>query len=83
VEGRLLLDVVVGERAAVLELLAREDKTLLIGGDACSVANFLNTSSNKQKRHHVWPKTTSVNVCIKCHITSEFTTYPPCPESWP
>jgi hypothetical protein len=56
VEGRLLLDVVVGERAAVLELLAREDQTLLIGGDSCSVANFVNTSSNKQKQHHVWPK---------------------------
>jgi len=26
-EGRLLLDVVVGERAAVLELLARENKS--------------------------------------------------------
>ena len=33
-QGRLLLDVVVGERAAVLELLAGEDETLLIRGDA-------------------------------------------------
>merc|ERR1712012_1447903 len=31
VEGGLLLDVVVGEGAAVLELLAGEDETLLIG----------------------------------------------------
>jgi hypothetical protein len=31
---RLLLDIVVGEGAAVLELLAREDQALLIGGDA-------------------------------------------------
>ena len=30
VQGRLLLDVVVRERAAVLELLAREDEALLI-----------------------------------------------------
>ena len=34
VEGRLLLDVVVAERAAILELLAREDQALLVGGDA-------------------------------------------------
>ena len=33
-EGGLLLDVVVAERAAVLELLAREDQALLVGGDA-------------------------------------------------
>ena len=34
VEGRLLLDVVVGERATVLELLTSEDKALLVGRDA-------------------------------------------------
>ena len=34
VEGRLLLDVVVAERAAVLELLAGEDQALLVGGNA-------------------------------------------------
>ena len=33
-EGRLLLDVVVREGAAILELLPREDEALLIGGDA-------------------------------------------------
>ena len=33
VEGGLLLDVVVAERAAVLELLAGEDQALLVGGD--------------------------------------------------
>ena len=32
VQGGLLLDVVVRERAAVLELLAREDEALLFGG---------------------------------------------------
>jgi hypothetical protein len=31
VEGRLLLDVIIREGAAVLELLAREDKALLVG----------------------------------------------------
>ena len=34
-QGGLLLDVVVGEGAAVLELLAREDETLLVRGNAC------------------------------------------------
>merc|ERR1711879_953292 len=41
VESRLLLDVVVGEGTAVLELLASEDKTLLIRGDALLVLNLL------------------------------------------
>ena len=36
VQGRLLLDVVVGQGAAVLQLLAREDQTLLVRGDACA-----------------------------------------------
>jgi len=35
VKGGLLLDVVVREGAAILELLAREDETLLVRGDAC------------------------------------------------
>jgi hypothetical protein len=37
VEGRLLLDVVVGKGAAVLELLAGEDQTLLVRGNALLV----------------------------------------------
>jgi hypothetical protein len=40
-ESRLLLDVVVGQRAAVLQLLAGEDQTLLIGRDALLVLNLL------------------------------------------
>ena len=40
VERRLLLDVVVGERAAVLELLAREDEALLVGRDALLVLDL-------------------------------------------
>ena len=35
VEGGLLLDVVVGEGAAVLKLLARKDEALLVRGDSC------------------------------------------------
>jgi len=37
VQRRLLLDVVVRERAAVLELLARKDEALLVGRDALLV----------------------------------------------
>ena len=40
VEGRLLLDIVVGEGAAVFELLASEDETLLVGGDALLVLDL-------------------------------------------
>lgn len=36
-QGRLLLDVVVGEGAAVLELLAGEDQSLLVRGDTLLV----------------------------------------------
>lgn len=37
VQGRLLLDVVVREGTTVLELLASEDQTLLVGGDSLLV----------------------------------------------
>jgi hypothetical protein len=40
VQGALLLDVVVGEGAAVLELLAREDEALLVRGDALLVLDL-------------------------------------------
>ena len=40
VEGGLLLDVVVGESAAVLELLAREDQALLVRGNALLVLDL-------------------------------------------
>lgn len=33
VEGGLLLDVVIRKSATILELLASEDQTLLVGGD--------------------------------------------------
>jgi len=39
-EGRLLLDVVVGQSATILKLLASEDQTLLIGRDALFVLDF-------------------------------------------
>ena len=40
VESRLLLDVVVGEGATVLELLASEDEALLVGRDALLVLDL-------------------------------------------
>lgn len=40
VEGRLLLDVVVRKGAAVLELLASEDETLLVRGDTLLVLDL-------------------------------------------
>merc|ERR1712121_69063 len=39
-EGRLLLDVVVAESATVLQLLASEDQTLLVGWDALLVLDL-------------------------------------------
>merc|ERR1712072_347275 len=40
VQGGLLLDVVVLKGTAILELLAREDETLLVGGDALLVLDL-------------------------------------------
>ncbi len=40
-QGRLLLDVVVRQRTAVLKLLAGKDQTLLVGRDAFLVLNLL------------------------------------------
>ena len=40
VEGGLLLDVVIGKSAAVLELLASEDESLLIGRDALLILDL-------------------------------------------
>jgi hypothetical protein len=40
VQGGLLLDVVVGESTAVLQLLTSEDKTLLVGRDALLVLDL-------------------------------------------
>jgi hypothetical protein len=47
VQGGLLLDVVIGQRAAVLQLLARKDQALLVGGDALLVLRrFTKQQSN-------------------------------------
>jgi hypothetical protein len=41
VEGRLILDVAVGEGAVVHELLARDNEDLLVRGDALPFLNLL------------------------------------------
>jgi len=40
VKRRLLLDVVVGERATILQLLPRKDQALLVGGDPLLVLDL-------------------------------------------
>merc|ERR1712240_849926 len=40
IEGRLLLDVVVGQSTTILQLLASENQTLLVGRDALFVLDF-------------------------------------------
>jgi len=40
VESRLLLDVIVGEGAAIFKLLAGEDESLLVGRDTFLVLDF-------------------------------------------
>jgi len=54
VERALLLDVVVGQRAAILKLLSSEDKTLLIGRDALLVLNFLLDVVDGVRRLLLW-----------------------------
>ena len=41
VQGRLLLDVVVRERTAILELFTRKDQALLVGRDALLVLDLV------------------------------------------
>lgn len=46
VEGRLLLDVVVGQGAAILKLLAGEDEALLVRGNSLLVCVRLSVSGS-------------------------------------
>jgi hypothetical protein len=50
VESGLLLDVVVGEGAAVLKLLSGEDQTLLVRGNALLVCRILAEGSGRRAR---------------------------------
>ena len=50
VKCRLLLDVVVSQGAAILQLLAGEDEALLVRGDACTEVK--NHSIRAQRREY-------------------------------
>jgi hypothetical protein len=51
VEGGLLLDVVVAQRAAILELLAGEDEALLVGRDALGSQTQRGSRQSSSKAH--------------------------------
>jgi hypothetical protein len=53
VESRLLLDVVVREGAAVLELLASKDEALLVGGNALLVLDLALDVVDRVRRLHL------------------------------
>ncbi len=53
VQGGLLLDVVVRERAAVFQLLAREDEALLIRRNSLLVLDLLLHVLNRVRRFHI------------------------------
>jgi len=53
VKGRLLLDVVVAQRAAVLQLLAGEDEALLVRGNALLVLYLCLHVLDRVRRLHV------------------------------
>ena len=56
-EGGLLLDVVVCQGAAILQLLAGKDQALLVGWDACRVLNILmstyDTTQDRERRSQI------------------------------
>ena len=55
VESRLLLDVVVGESAAILKLLAGEDETLLVRGNALLICEAVRTDATLEVRRSTYP----------------------------
>ena len=76
VQRRLLLNVVVGERAAVLELLARKDQALLVGRDALLVLDLcfhvldgvgrLDVQRDRLARERLHEDLHRVCVCVCC-----------------
>jgi hypothetical protein len=52
-EGRLFLNVVVGQGAAVFELLAGEDQPLLVGWDALLVWGDVSRNQDREEKRHL------------------------------
>jgi len=71
VQRRLLLDVVVGERAAVLQLLTGKDEALLIRRNACAAS----PSPIKRKSKSPRSRTGSMVMNVKCASTHTCTFY--------
>ena len=80
-KGRLLLDVVVRESTTILELLASENKTLLVGWNAFFILNFclhvVDVSEDSTSRVIVFPVRIFANICIpprrqrtRCNVDS-------------
>ena len=52
-QGRLFLNVVIGERSAIFQLFARKDEPLLVGWNALFVLNFLFNVLDGIRRLHI------------------------------
>lgn len=70
VKGRLLLDVVVREGAAILELLTSEDEALLIGRDTFLVLD----NQNEKKGESLVRKSRAWIFCLTLSMVSEGST---------
>jgi hypothetical protein len=78
VQRAVLLDVVVGESAAVLQPLAREDETLLVGGDALLVLDLGLHGVDSVGRLHFKSDALASQEVLGFRTMSEVTL-----ESWP
>jgi hypothetical protein len=64
VQRALLLNVIVGQRAAVLQLLAGEDEALLVQRDACTNSPTRTVSQALRQHSHAGaPRTRMVYTC--------------------
>ena len=88
-ESGLLLDVVVSQGAAILELLAREDQTLLVRRDAWQSTRSLCSRILVMLEAYVIISQAAVHTTVQNARegfgdgAEEGATHPPCPGSWP